>query len=52
MTAWRLKALGGWPDEQQRLRVWKHINHAHAKNLLIFTDKQTGQPYISNFCLP
>ncbi len=33
---------GGWPDEQQRLRVWKHIVHSHAENLLIFTDKQTG----------
>lgn len=32
----------GWPDEQQRLRVWKHIAHSHAENLLIFTDKQTG----------
>lgn len=32
----------GWPDETQRLRVWKHIAHSHAENLLIFTDKQTG----------
>lgn len=32
----------GWPDEQQRLRVWKHIASRHAENLLIFTDKQTG----------
>ena len=32
---------GGWPDEQQRMRVWKHVAHAHAENLLIFTDKQT-----------
>jgi hypothetical protein len=33
---------GGWPDEQQRMRVWKHIASSHAENLLIFTDKQTG----------
>ena len=32
----------GWPDEAQRLRVWKHIAHGHAENLLIFTDKQAG----------
>ena len=32
---------GGWPDEAQRLRVWKHIAHSHAENLLIFTDQQT-----------
>jgi hypothetical protein len=32
----------GWPDEAQRIRVWKHIAHSHAENLLIFTDKQTG----------
>ena len=31
---------GGWPDEAQRLRVWKHITHSHAENLLIFTDQQ------------
>jgi hypothetical protein len=31
---------GGWPDEAQRLRVWKHIAHRHAENLLIFTDRQ------------
>ncbi len=32
----------GWPDEQQRMRVWKHIASSHAENLLIFTDQQTG----------
>jgi hypothetical protein len=31
---------GGWPDEAQRLRVWKHVVHNHAENLLIFTDQQ------------
>lgn len=32
----------GWPDEQQRMRVWKHIASSHAENLLIFTDQQIG----------
>lgn len=32
---------GGWPDETQRLRVWKHVAHSHAENLLIFTNQQT-----------
>ena len=31
---------GGWPDEAQRMRVWKHVAHSHAENLLIFTDQQ------------
>ena len=31
---------GGWPDEPQRLRVWKHIAHSHVENLLIFTERQ------------
>jgi hypothetical protein len=33
---------GGWPDEAQRMRVWKHVAHSHAENLLIFTNQQTG----------
>ncbi|WP_396432967.1 Eco57I restriction-modification methylase domain-containing protein [Limnohabitans sp.] len=33
---------GGWPDEAQRLRVWKHVAHSHAENLLIFTNQQTN----------
>ena len=32
----------GWPDEQQRMRVWKHIANSHAENLLIFTDQRSG----------
>jgi len=32
----------GWPDEQQRMRVWKHIASSHAENLLIFTDQRSG----------
>lgn len=33
---------GGWPDEAQRLKVWRHVAHSHAENLLIFTDQQSG----------
>jgi hypothetical protein len=33
---------GGWPDEAQRLKVWKHVAHSHAENLLIFTNQQTN----------
>ena len=25
---------GGWPDEAQRMRVWKHIARSHAENLI------------------
>lgn len=32
----------GWPDEQQRMRVWRHIASSHAENLLIFTDQRSG----------
>lgn len=32
----------GWPDEAQRLKVWKHVAHSHAENLLIFTNQQTS----------
>ena len=40
VVAIQIVADGGWPDEAQRLRVWKHIAHRHAENLLIFTDRQ------------
>ena len=30
----------GWPIDEQRLRVWKHIAKSHAENLLIFTNQQ------------
>lgn len=33
---------GGWPDEAQRMRLWKHIARAHAENLLIFTNAQVS----------
>lgn len=32
-------AGGGWPDETQRLRIWRHVANSHAENLLIFTEK-------------
>ncbi|MFZ4480983.1 MAG: DNA methyltransferase, partial [Rhodoferax sp.] len=40
VVAIQVVADGGWPDEPQRLRVWKHIAHSHVENLLIFTDRQ------------
>ncbi|MFZ3140428.1 Eco57I restriction-modification methylase domain-containing protein [Polaromonas sp.] len=40
VVAIQIVADGGWLDEAQRLRVWKHIAHRHAENLLIFTDSQ------------
>jgi hypothetical protein len=40
VVAIQVVADGGWPDEGQRLRVWKHIAHSHVENLLIFTDRQ------------
>ena len=40
VVAIQVVADGGWPDEAQRLRVWKHIAHSHVENLLIFTDRQ------------
>lgn len=32
--------LDGWPDEAQRMRIWKHVSKNYAENLLIFTDQQ------------
>ncbi len=40
VVAIQVVTSGNWPDEAQRLRVWKHIAHSHAENLLIFTDRQ------------
>lgn len=40
VVAIQIVADGGWLEEAQRLRVWKHIAHRHAENLLIFTDRQ------------
>lgn len=33
---------GSWPDEAQRMKVWKHVAHSHAENLLIFTNQQAN----------
>ncbi|MBS0507926.1 MAG: ATP-binding protein, partial [Proteobacteria bacterium] len=33
---------GGWPDEALRMKVWRHVAHSHAENLLIFTNQQQG----------
>lgn len=40
VAAIQVVAADGWPDETQRKRIWKHITHAHAENLLIFTNAQ------------
>ncbi|MFM7332452.1 MAG: DNA methyltransferase, partial [Brachymonas sp.] len=32
--------LDGWPDESERLRIWKHVSKSYAENLLIYTDRQ------------
>ena len=29
---------GGWPDENQRMAVWRHVSQSHYENLLIFLD--------------
>ena len=31
---------GGWPDEALRMKVWRHVAHSHAENLLIFINQQ------------
>ena len=31
---------GGWPNEAQRMRIWKHIARSHAENLIIFTERK------------
>lgn len=28
----------GWPDESQRMAIWRHISRDHHENLLIFTE--------------
>jgi len=42
VVAVQVVADGGWPDEAQRMKVWRHVAHSHAENLLIFTDRQSG----------
>ncbi|WP_341908556.1 DNA methyltransferase [Polaromonas sp. YR568] len=48
VAAIQVVAADGWPDESQRKRIWKHITHAHAENLLIFTNAQQ-QPHQSQW---
>ena len=36
----------GWPDEAQRMAIWRHVSQSHYENLLIFQDK-TEQPTLS-----
>lgn len=33
-----IAAEGGWPDEAQRMAIWRKISEAHHENLLIFLD--------------
>ncbi len=40
VVAIQVVADGGWPDEAQCLKVWKHVAHSHAENLLIFTNQK------------
>jgi len=42
VVAIQVVVAGGWPDEAQRMHVWKHITRSHAENLLIFTNQQQG----------
>lgn len=29
-----------WPDENQRMAIWRHVSQRHHENLIIFTDKR------------
>ena len=40
VVAIQVVVQGGWPDEATRLKVWRHVAHNHAENLLIFTNQQ------------
>ena len=40
VVAIQVVVADGWPDEATRLKVWRHVAHSHAENLLIFTDAQ------------
>ncbi len=33
-------AAAGWPDETQRLAIWRQIANRHYENLLIFTEQE------------
>lgn len=30
----------GWPDEAQRMAIWRHVSQSHHENLLIFTESK------------
>lgn len=38
-----IAAEGGWPDEAQRMAIWRQVSQSHYENLLIFLDR-AGQP--------
>jgi len=29
-----------WPDESQRMAIWRHVSQRHHENLIIFTDRR------------
>ena len=34
-----IAAEGGWPDEAQRMAIWRQVSQSHYENLLIFLDR-------------
>jgi hypothetical protein len=34
-----IAAEGGWPDEAQRMSIWRQVSQSHYENLLIFLDR-------------
>jgi hypothetical protein len=40
VVAVQVVTTDGWPDEALRMRIWKHVVHRYAENLIIFTDQQ------------
>lgn len=30
----------GWPDDAQRMAIWRHVSQSHHENLLIFTESK------------
>lgn len=35
-----IAAEGGWPDEAQRMAIWRQVSQSHYENLLIFLDRE------------
>jgi hypothetical protein len=33
-------ADSAWPDESQRMAIWRHVSQRHHENLIIFTDRR------------